>query len=89
MAFKFRISKVQKLPQAGVGVVDGTVLAGQVLTGQSVLLVHNGEKVPLRVEGVVMNNTRRADRTSELTLSFKLKQRALDLATAGDELVAA
>ena len=87
-AFKFKISKVEKLSRAGVEVFDGTVLAGQVTTGQEVLLVHDGKKVPLRVAGVKLGAQRRPGLPATLSLSFK-RQPGLEVAREGDELVAA
>ena len=87
MAFKFKITKVEKLPSAGVGVINGTVLAGTVMTGQSVMLVHQGQRLPLQVAGVVLETNRTRRNLSELSLSFKLKQGAFAYAESGDELV--
>jgi hypothetical protein len=82
VAFRFKITKVEKLPRAGVGVIDGTVLAGQVMTGQEVTLVHEGKRLTLRVAGVVMGAA-----LGKLSLSFKLRQPAFEMAREGDELV--
>lgn len=88
MAFKFKISKVQKLTRAGIDVVDGTVLAGQVTTGQDVVLVHGGKKIPLRVTGVALDSNPHAGAKDTLSLSFK-RNSGLERAEVGDVLVAA
>jgi hypothetical protein len=89
MAFKFKITKVEKLPGAGIGVIDGTVVAGTVTTGQEVVLIHQGQRLPLQVAGVVLETCRAHRDSAELSLSFKLKQPAFAYAQSGDELVAA
>lgn len=89
MAFKFKITKVEKLPGAGVGVIDGTVVAGTVATGQNVVLVHAGQRLPLKVAGVVLESPGKHRKPSELSISFRLKQPGFAFAQAGDELVAA
>jgi len=88
MAFKFRISKVQRLPSAGVEVIDGTVLTGEVTTGQRVTLVHGNTRVPLKVHGVVLDSGRKSRLEPTLSLSFR-RQPGLEKAEVGDELVAA
>jgi sulfate adenylyltransferase subunit 1 (EFTu-like GTPase family) len=89
MAFKFKITKVEKLPGAGVGVLDGTVVDGKVMPGQKVVLVHEGQRMPLTVAGVVLENAVKRRTDSGLSISFKLKQPAFSFAKAGDELVSA
>jgi len=89
MAFKFKITKVEKLPSAGVGVLDGTVLDGAVTTGQEVVLVHGENRLPLTVAGVVLESASNRRAGDGLSISFKLKQPAFSFAQAGDELIAA
>ena len=91
MAFRFKITKVEKLPNAGVGVLDGTVVDGKVTPGQQVVLVHNGRRLsaPMTVAGVVLEKTAKRRTDSELSISFKLKQPTFAQAKAGDELVSA
>ena len=88
MAFKFLISKVERLPRAGVGVLDGTVLAGLVTSGQELVLVHGDQRVPMRLEGVLMETGKKSPQDGMLSLSFKLRTPAFDVVRAGDELVA-
>lgn len=89
MAFKFKITKVEKLPSAGVGVLDGTVIDGNVIPGQEVVLVHEGQRMPLTVAGVVLENAAKRKAKPGLSISFKLKQPAFSYAKAGDELISA
>lgn len=89
MAFKFKITQIKRLPGAGVGVIDGTVLAGSVMDGQDVQLVHGTKQLSLRVQGVVMDSMRKASQSSRLSLSVKLRQPAMSLVEVGDFLVAA
>lgn len=89
MGFKFLIKKVERLPRAGVGVLDGTVLAGSVTTGQELTLVHGDRRVPMRLEGVVMEKANIRRQEGELSLSFKLRTPAFEVVQAGDQLVAA
>lgn len=84
MPFKFKVTSVQTLPSAGVGVLAGTVLEGAVLVGQQVDFVHNGQPLPLRVIGVATTDRTRTD---TLALHFKLSQPAFDAVQPGDELV--
>ena len=89
MAFKFKITKVEKLPSAGVGVLDGTVLDGSVSTGQEVVLVHGEKRLPLTVAGVISESASKRRAEGGLSISFKLEQPAFSFAQAGDELIAA
>ncbi len=87
MAFKFKITNVERLPGSGIGVIDGTVVYGMVTTGQEVVLIHQGQRFPLQVAGVVLEPSRAHRNSAELSISFKLKQPAFAYAQAGDELV--
>lgn len=89
MSFKFKITKVEKIPSAGVGVLDGTVLDGAVTTGQEVVLVHGEKRLPLIVAGVVLESASKRRAGDGLSISFKLKQQAFSFAQTGDELIAA
>lgn len=85
MAFAFNITKVEKLPLAGLGLLSGTVLEGHIVMGQQVTLVHDGRRIPLQVTAVVLGST--FDGLDALTLSVNLSEPALDLAQVGDKLV--
>lgn len=86
--FRFRVSKVEKLPRAGVGVLEGTVLAGRVTTGQELTLVHGDQRLSMRLEGVVLETGNKPRRDGALSLSFKLKTPGFAVVEAGDELIA-
>jgi hypothetical protein len=87
MSFKFKIDKIERFSREGIGIIDGTILDGSVLTGQTVTLVHGESHFPFQVEGVVLDSHDHL--LNKLSLSFKLRQHALDLAEIGDELISA
>jgi hypothetical protein len=90
VVFKFKVSGIETLAGAGVGVVRGTALAGHVITGQVVTFMHDGNEFSLEVVGVVMGTTGRGhSRATELSLSVKLRQPAFALLRLGDELMSA
>ena len=90
MSFKFKITKIDALRHAGVGVFDGQILTGKILTGQDVFLVHKDKKLPLQVAGVVMQNRKSWLKDADtLSLSFKLRDKSFEYAQVGDVLIAA
>jgi hypothetical protein len=87
MALMFKISRVDQLPDSGVGVLDGTLVEGKIRTGMVVKLVHEGRQIPLKIGGVVLASGEPTKNTINMSLSFDLNQPAMRVARAGDLLV--
>lgn len=85
MAFTFEITRVNRLARAHVGVLDGKLLEGTVITGSHAELVHDGQRVPVRVKGVVLDSVGLA--SNVLSVTVDLREKAMGLATVGDRLV--
>ena len=83
-AFRFRISRIDRLSRAGVGVFEGALLAGRAVTGQTLLLRHGQQSLLLSLDGVVLGAGASA---GTLSLVFKLPNLAVELAQPGDELI--
>ena len=85
MAFTFEITGINRLARAHVGVLDGKLLKGTVMTGSQAELVHDGQRVPVRVKGVVLDSAGLA--SDVLSLTVDLREKAMGLAAVGDHLV--
>ena len=87
MAFTFEITRISRLARAHVGVLDGKLLEGSVTTDSTVELLHNGQHLPVRVKGVVLDSARPKNTT--LSLTVDLREAAMNIAAVGDKLVCA
>lgn len=86
--FRFIIAGIDRLPSAGVAVISGTVVAGEVVVGTDLVLMHEGEQLPLRVTGVALGTLQSALQGPDgLTLCAELGQPAIAVARPGDELL--
>lgn len=85
MGFKFEIKSISRLDNAGVVVLDGRLLEGSVTTGISAELIHDGERIPTRIKGVVLGSVR--PRADVVSLTVDLRQEAMGLASIGDLMV--
>jgi hypothetical protein len=84
-AFVFEVTRVSRLPKAGVGLLEGKLLAGKVLTNSQAELVHAGQRIPLRVKGVALDAVFRTD--GNLVLAVGLLEPAMALVVVGDRLI--
>jgi hypothetical protein len=87
VAFAFEITRISRLAKAGVGVWDGELLEGSVTTGSTVELLHNGQRLPVRIKGVVLGPTH--PQGTNLSLTVDLREAAAKIAAVGDRLVCA
>jgi len=87
MGFTFEVTKVSKVLSAKIGVLDGKILDGRITANSSALLLHEGQTIPLHVQGVVLCG---ADRPAGLlSLTVGLGEPAMKLVAAGDKICAA
>lgn len=82
MGFRFEIMSVSKLPRAYIGVLDGKLVDGSVVAGMTAELIHDGERLPIYIKGVVLGSVR--PEADVLSLSVDLRQEAMRLASIGD-----
>ena len=87
MAFTFEITRISRLTKARIGVWDGELLEGSVTTDSTVELLHNGQRLPVRIKGVALGSTH-PERTN-LSLTVDLREAATKIAAVGDRLVCA
>jgi hypothetical protein len=88
VAFAFEITRVDRLPFARVGVLDGKVLEGKVSSKATVELIHGEQRIPLQLMGVVIGS-RRPRTDGLISLTADLRQPAMKVVQEGDRLVAA
>ena len=85
IAFTFEITRISRLAKARIGVWDGELLEGSVTTNSTVELLHNGQRLPVRIKGVALGSTH-PERTN-LSLTVDLREAATKIAAVGDRLV--
>lgn len=85
MSFKFKITKISRLPGARVAVLDGELYEGRLTAEANTALVHGDKKIPMRVKAVVFDIPKSK---GEVTVSVDLRQPAMRFAKEGDLLVA-
>lgn len=85
MAFTFEITGISKLIKANVGVLDGKLLEGSVITGATADLVHHGVHLPVVVRGVVLDSAK--PKNGIISLTVDLRQKAMELVSPGDQLI--
>ena len=88
MAFTFKITRVDKLPRAGVGILDGKLVDGSVSSRSAAELVHAGQRFPLKLKGVVLDSSKGKDE-GIISLSLDLRQQGMSVVEEGDLLVSA
>jgi hypothetical protein len=85
MGFRFEIMSVSKLPRACIGVLDGRLVDGSVVAGMTAELIHDGERLPIHIKGLVLGSV--SPGADVLSLTVDLRQEAVGLASIGDLIV--
>ncbi len=85
MGFTFEIMSISRLQKAGVAVLDGRLLEGSVTVGTTAELIHGGQRIPIRVKGVVLGATHPGAKLLGLTVDQR--EVAMGLASIGDLIV--
>ncbi|WP_147328098.1 hypothetical protein [Duganella sp. BJB476] len=84
MGYTFEVTKVRKVDNAQIGILDGRILEGRVRADSSALLLHDGQSIPVHVKGVLLCGGDRSD--GLLSLTVGLGERAMKLVAAGDKI---
>ena len=88
MPLTFKITEVETLTRAGLGVLGGIVVSGTVKTGAQAELVHGDRHFPVEIKGVVLNREMSGGKDDvHLSLSLDLRVHGVRQARAGDLLV--
>ncbi|MES2160715.1 MAG: hypothetical protein V4476_06130 [Pseudomonadota bacterium] len=82
MGYTFEVTKVRKVDNAQIGILDGKILEGRVKADSSALLQHGGQSVPVHIKGVILCGADRSD--GLLSLTVGLGERAMKLVVPGD-----
>lgn len=85
MGFRFEIISISRLPKARIAVQDGRLLDGSVTAGVSAELIHDGQRLPIHIKGVVLGSV--LPGADVLCLTVDLRQNAIGLASIGDLIV--
>ncbi len=91
MSFEFKVTQIEKMPSAKIGVLNGQLISGKFKTGSIVNLIHGRESIPMKIKGVVLDyadlgDGRRRD-PKQISLSVDLREHAMTLVQEGDRLV--
>lgn len=85
MGFKFEIKGISRLQKARIAVLDGRLLEGSVTVGATAELIHRGQRLPIRIKGVVLGSA--SSGADHLSITIDLRQEAIGLASIGDLIV--